>query len=597
MTIATVVKPAPSVRDHSRYILRRVADCFLRENYRGTAAGRAIPAGDEPFNGLVDGVERYLVYEVPDTSRLLIPVEPDGFMQEWRVCQPPFVHIAKQGMRLIDSVTEFLEILGIGLEGEDSANIAAFLDECQAAIVQGALCDAARGEKSPAEARLDNHPAWHRAMLANDRIASFLDHPFYPTARAKHGFTAADLIAYGPEYQRSFRLNWLALPKDGLSVQGETPAVWPSFKDVGLDPTLEYSHALLPVHPFMHGEKLDAILVEADLADHARKAPYEWLEVVPTLSVRALALAEEPGLHIKLPLAISTLGRLNLRAIKPVTINDGHVVHALLEEILASDPALGDKLLLTDESGGAHHSDNRFLAYILRRYPDGLDDSEPVPVAALMAPMRDGRPYVLHLVDRHYGGDADRFIEDVCDLLLGVHLRLAARYGIELEANQQNSILLFGQSGLRLLLKDNDSPRIHAALLRSAYAGSDAWLSQLQDARITATDAADAAQMLITITIQLNLGVVIEGMGRHLGKTMAYRRTLRAAVERHLDLLEGEGIATGALRAALLEASHFPIKYLLRAATLESRSAIGAADVNKAYGRTAPNFLLPGDGR
>jgi siderophore synthetase component len=597
MNIATAVKPAPSVRDHSRYILRRVADCFLRENYRGLAAGRVIPAGDESFDSLVDGVERYLVYEAHDMSRLLIPVEPDGFMQEWRVCAVPFIHIGGQGARLIDSVTEFLEIIGSGLEGEDSANITAFLDECQAAIAQGALCDATRGEKSPAEARLENHPAWHRAMLANDRIASFLDHPFYPTARAKHGFAAADLIAYGPEYQRPFRLNWLAVPNDGLFIQGELPAIWPSFQDVGLDPALENSHALLPVHPFMEGEKLDAILAEAGLAHHVYKAPNEWLAVVPTLSVRALALIDEPGLHIKLPLAISTLGRLNLRAIKPVTINDGHVVHALLEEILASDSALGNKLLLTDESGGAHHSGNRFLAYILRHYPEGLDGSEPVPVAALMAPLSDGRPYALHLVDRHYGGDADRFVHDFCELLLGVHLRLAARYGIELEANQQNSILLFEQSGLRLLLKDNDSPRIDAEALRSAWPRSDVWLSRLQDARITATDAAGAAQMLITITIQLNLGAVIEGMGRHLGKTTAYRRTLRAAVERHLDMLEGEGIATGALRAALLEASHYPIKYLLRAATLESRKAMGAADVNKAYGRTAPNFLLTGDGR
>lgn len=597
MNIATAVKPAPSVRDHSRYILRRVADCFLRENYRGIAEGRIIPAGDEPFHGLVDGAERYLVYQVSDASRLLIPVEPDGFMQQWRVCAVPFIHIARQGARLIDSVTEFLEIIGKGLEGEDSDNIATFLDECQAAIAQGALCDAARGEKSPADERLEHHPAWHRAMLANDRTASFLDHPFYPTARAKHGFAPADLIAYGPEYQRPFRLNWLAVPKEGLSVQGETPAVWPSFRDVGLDPALEHSHALLPVHPFMHGEKLDAILAEAGLAEHAHKAPKEWLEVVPTLSVRAMALIDEPGLHIKLPLAISTLGRLNLRAIKPATINDGHVVHAILEEILSDDPPLGNRLLLTDESGGAHHGGNRFLAYILRRYPIGLDGSEPVAVAALMAPMADGRPYALHLVDRHYDGDADRFVADFCDLLLGVHLRLAARYGIELEANQQNSVLLFGPSGLRLLLKDNDSPRIDTEALRSAWPRSDGWTSQLRDARITATDAAGVAHMLITITIQLNLGAAIEGMGRHLGKTMAYRRTLRAAVERHLDRLESEGIATGALRAALLEASHFPIKYLLRAATLETRKAMGAADVNKAYGRTAPNFLLTGDGR
>lgn len=110
-------------------------------------------------------------------------------------------------------------------------------------------------------------------------------------------------------------------------------------------------------------------------------------------------------------------------------------------------------------------------------------------------------------------------------------------------------------------------------------------------ARIAAKYAA-IAQMLITITIQLNLGAVIEGLSRHLGRPGAFRSLLQGAVERQLDQLAGEGIAIGSLRAALLEARYFPIKYLLRAATLETREAIGAADVNKAYGNTAPNFLL-----
>jgi siderophore synthetase component len=599
MNIATAVKPAPSVRDHSRYILRRVADCFVRENYREIALCTVIPAESAPFDRLIAPTDHYLVHEAADGGTLFMPVEPDGFMQTWRVGAPPFVHVGRQGARLIDSITEFLEIMKAGLEGEDSANLSAFLDECQAAIEQGAICDAARDTFPPAAERLASHPEWHRAMLANDRLASFIDHPFYPTARAKHGFAADDLIAYGPEYQQAFRLAWLALPKHGLSVQGEVPSPWPSFADVGLDPALAHTHALLPFHPFMRGERIERILAEAGMTDRAHMAPQDYLEVVPTLSVRALAVVEEPGLHIKLPLAISTLGRLNLRAIKPVTINNGHVVHSLLEAIRADDAVLRAKLLLTDESGGAHHAGERFLAYIVRRYPEGLDGCEPVPVAALMAPMPDGRPYALHLADRHYGGDIERFLGEFCDLLLGVHLRLAARYGIELEANQQNSVVLFDrrEGGLRLLLKDNDSPRIDASVLLAAFPGSDAWIDRLQDARIAQTDAGAIAQMLITITIQLNLGAVIEGLGRHLGRSGTYRSLLRAAVERQLDRLEGEGIAIEPLRAALLEASHFPIKYLLRAATLQTRKAIGAADVNKAYGHTAPNFLLGVTGR
>jgi siderophore synthetase component len=599
MNIATAVKPAPSVRDHARYILRRVADCLVRENYRGIATGTVLPAESAPFDRLIASADHYLAYPDSDGGTLFLPVEPDGFMQAWRVCAPPFVHVGRQGARRIDSITELLDIMKAGLDDEERANLSAFLEECQAAIEQGALCEAARHVAPLAAECLAGHPEWHRAMLANDRLASFLDHPFYPTARAKHGFGVADLIAYGPEYQQPFRLAWLALPKAGLSVQGETPTLWPSFADVGLDPAMAQTHALLPVHPFLRGERMDRILADVGITDQAHMAPKAYLDVIPTLSVRALAVVEEPGLHIKLPLAISTLGRLNLRAIKSITINDGHVVHTLLEAIRAEDGALRESLLLTDESCGAHHAGERFLAYIVRRYPEGLDDYEPVPVAALLTPMPDGRPAALHLVERYYGGDVAQFVVDFCDLLLGVHLRLAARYGIELEANQQNSVLLFDRrkGGLRLLLKDNDSPRIDAPALRAAFPGAQAWISRLQDARITQTDPTAVAQMLITITVQLNLGAVLEGLGRYLGQPGAYRHLLRASIERQLDALEGEGIDTTQLRGALLGASHYPIKYLLRAATLETRKAIGAADVNKAYGVTAPNFLLGAPGR
>ncbi|SDC82382.1 Siderophore synthetase component [Sphingomonas sp. YR710] len=594
MNIVTRVERRTSVRDQARYILKRVADGLLREDYRGLARdGELLEVADVPFFGsIIANATHYIRWNAPDESKLYLPVERDGFMHGWRIAALPLVRIARQTMRPVDSVTELLEILGAGLGAEDCANITAYLAECQAAIEHGALCADAHGRASPADARIADHPQWHRAMLDNDRLASFADHPFYPTARAKLGFDAHDLIAYGPEYRKGFRLAWFALPVEGLAAQGRRPAVWPSFKDVGLDPTLASTHALLPFHPFMRGERIEHVLGEAGLTATAHVAPADYLDVVPTLSVRAVAVVDEPGLHLKLPLAISTLGRLNLRAIKPSTINDGHIVQSLLSDLVAADPAIDGRLLLTDESGGACHSNHRFLSYIVRRYPADLDGAEPVPVAALMAPMGDRRPYAVHLVDRYYEGDTEVFLAAFFDLLLGIHLRLAARYGIALEANQQNSILLFDRrAGLRLLLKDNDGPRIDGPALRDACPRVAHWIGRLQDERIAAADADAVAQMLITITIQLNIGFVVEGLGRNAGKLPHYRHMLRAAVERHLDILAGEGIAIAALRTALLESPHFPIKYLLRAASLETRTATGAVDVNKFYGRSAPNFL------
>lgn len=591
MTATCHTQSVPS-RHQSRYILQRVLDCMVREDYRLLATkGTIIPADEASFGTLAGQTSHYLLFRTCDDAVLHVPVEPDGFMQDWRVSDLPILQTGKGAMRVVDSATELLEVMGTGLDNEDKKNLNSYLAECHAAIEQGMLCAVARSQSSPAEVRLADHPHWHRAMISNDRLASFRDHPFYPTARAKLGFSAHDLIAYGPEYQNIFQLAWLAVPSSGLIIQGDGHAIWPSFADVGLDPDMATTHELLPYHPFMRGEKLAGLLVEAGLTEHVHLAPTDYLDVIPTLSVRVVAFCDAPGLHLKLPLAISTLGLLNLRSIKPSTINDGHSVQSLLSEIIAADPAFESKLLLTDESRGAHYSNNRFLGYILRQYPEGLDDVEPVPVAALMSQMPDGRPYALHLVDRYYHGDTEAFLNAFSDLLLGIHLRLVTRYGIALEANQQNSTLLFGgDDGLRLMLKDNDAPRLDYERLHGSFPQGRPWLDRLQDDRLNA-DVHGIIQMLITITIQLNLGCIVEGLGRHDGGLLSYRRNLRQTIERHLDRLANENIETGSLRTELLEKSHFPIKYLMRAASLEIRQGSIAADVNKFYGINAPNFL------
>lgn len=581
-------------------IFKRVVDCFIREDYRGlSSSAHLVERSDLPqFLPNIANATQYLSWSRPDDlGKLFIAVQPSTFQQDWKVAELPLWWADRKGARAIASFTELMEVLRFGLEGEALDNARAYLEECRVAAEHAVICvqalpDALNGYDTET---LVGFPRWHRRMLANDRRASLCDHPFYPTARAKLGFGEADVRAYGPEHGNSFSLNWIALPREGLWQQGKVPDCWPTFTDVGLDPALEQGRVLFPVHPFMWGGRLDAILREAGLEDSVRRAPRTWLDVVPTLSVRSVAVRQDPGLHIKLPLAMRTLGRLNLRAIKPSTIHDGHAVQTLLTEIIGRDPWLSEHLHLTDESGGACHSEQPFLAYILRRFPTGMGDSEAVPVAGLAAPGRDGRLLMHELIDRYYGGDAEAFFTEYFELLLGVHLRLWARHGIALEANQQNSVLLFSGSEprLRLLLKDNDGPRIDGVAFRTATPDLAVHIETLRDKRIGVADDEALAQMFITITLQLNLGAVIMA---HAQTTAATPHRLFAmlhgTIEEHLLRLEAERADCTAMRRALLESDRLPIKYLLRAASLESRSASGALDVNKFYGLTAPNFLI-----
>ncbi|SFU83418.1 IucA/IucC family protein [Pseudoduganella namucuonensis] len=638
---------------HVQYIRQRVLDALLREDVRGCVSGatlvasEALPPGAaaleafsaaptgaaalEAFSAAPTGVAALELSEAPppgaaaharvarrwlrvghfEGGMLWIPVLPARFMQVWRSAGLPLLwreHGAEPVA--LNDLAGVLACYARGLPPQAAALFRAFGEECDAAVGHRVHSESERerwfaelrgasAPRSVALAAAGGAPAvdWQASLLYHDRVAAFHDHPLYPTARAKLGFDEHSLAAYGPECQREFQLRWLALPRDIHHPSADArhwPALWPSFADVGLDPALADSHALLPVHPFMWGAQLQAMLEDAKLAQAAIPAPRPWLRVAPTLSVRTVVLLDAPEWHVKVPLTIRTLGARNIRTIKPSTIRDGHAVQTLLGAIAAHEPGIGGRLLLTDERCGAHADHRMFLGYILRRYPDAaLQGCDVVPIAALAADAPHGGIVAQDLARRHYGGDLLAFFDDYLDLTLNLHLTLWTRYGVALESNQQNSVLVLGGGGpLRLLLKDNDAARIHTGRLRQRWPLLAAHVAELRDDRIAVNDELPLAQMFTTITLQLNIAVLAESYAVALDRPPA---ALYALVRRRVDAvlarLDVEGEDTALARHVLLDSEWLHLKCLLVAATLAEKSETGAADVNKFYGRSAPNFL------
>ncbi|MFB6260705.1 MAG: IucA/IucC family C-terminal-domain containing protein, partial [Thiohalorhabdaceae bacterium] len=201
--------------------------------------------------------------------------------------------------------------------------------------------------------------------------------------------------------------------------------------------------------------------------------------------------------------------------IKPSTLTDGAKVQVLLGRLAAEIPGVGERLLLTEEAQGAHVASQSFLGFMQRSYPAGLDgDTSMASVAALAAPAPNGRIVFAELARAYYQGDARALFTDYLTLTLRLHLTLWIRYGVALESNQQNStvVLSRGTPQLRLLLKDNDAPRIdteHLVQRRPDLAGL---VQGLQDPRIRVTDPLPLAQMVVTITLQLNIGAIVEAL-------------------------------------------------------------------------------------
>lgn len=583
-------------KDRPDYLAQRVIDAFLREDVRECISRGAIVSGD------AEVLRATRLDSSPEDSWLRInhfggalwlAVEPGRFMQDWRLRALPALWLHNGEIRYLFDLPEILACFRERLDNETQSLHLAFAEECAVAAEHRALCEAerarwfgARGEE-PAI-----WPQWAKSLARHDRLAAFHDHPFYPTARAKLGFSADDVRAYTPEFQPAFDLNWLAVPKSSYEGTPLPEFIRPDFEGVGLNSSLRADHELMPVHPALWQDGLDQFLAQAKLTGSVIRAPGAFLTVLPTLSVRTVAPLACPGLHLKLPLAIRTLGASNIRTIKPSTIVDGHVVQTILRDVTRELPSLSERLLLTDEESGATAFRQNFLGFILRRYPVDLNEETVTPVAALAATDSSDQLVAETLTEHFFQGDVEAFFQEYLDLVLGLHLTLWLKYGIALESNQQNSLLLFSDGPLRLMLKDNDAARIRSSVLLQARPDLASRIAVIKDRRIIVDDDLPLAQMFITITLQLNIAVLVEAlhMAGRVDRESLYGR-VRATIAACLDRLASENIDVTSAQRHLLEAERLPLKYLLRAASLESKAQTGTADVNKYYGVAAPNFL------
>ncbi|WEV29613.1 IucA/IucC family siderophore biosynthesis protein [Streptomyces sp. 71268] len=561
----------------------------------------------------------WLRLDLPD-GPVLLPVEADGFQCEVRARRPVLEaeHGTLAGLRPV------LGRLRAAVEPVDRPGFDAFVAECEQEVATLRLHAEARPDVlRQVAARYGARPASHwrglAGSLAYDTLAAHRDHPVYPTGRARPGLEVAGLRAHAPEFHPAFALRWLVVPRAAVRAgSGPLPTWWPAPGALG-HAGADGDHIALPVHPLTVGPPLAEALRAAGLADRARLAPRTWLTVRPTLSMRTVAVVDDPTVHLKLPLTTATLGRRNRRTIKPGTLTDGAAGQRLTATLLAREPRFADSVLLADEHTYLH-AGHELLAALVRRYPAGLDGARVVPLAALVARGPDGSLVIDALADRFYGGDLLALLDAYFRLLFDWHVTCFG-YGVGLEAHQQNTSLVLDEHGgrtrLRLLVKDHDGPRVYRARLAARLAPdapatdapgapSGAAVPRpfgFDDPRILVDGDGPVADVFTTIAVHLCAGALVFELAR----------AGRAPLGTLIDLLVGrltEAIdqlgpaaapvpgpaalaAPGTvLRARVLDADRLPVKAMVTAGTLLAKERSGAADVNKHY-VSGPNYLLP----
>ncbi|WP_207933500.1 IucA/IucC family protein [Actinomadura sp. GC306] len=441
-------------------------------------------------------------------------------------------------------------------------DVAAFERECLDALAAMKLHEDAR---AAVHRRLARFPEELRTGPGTfyETLAAYNDHPVHPLGRGRAGLSMADLSRYAPEFAPAFPLLWAAVRNSTLA--GPLPDWWPAPADVGLS-SLAAGAALFPVHP----------LAARQVGGHpgAVLAPEPYLRVAPTLSMRTVAAA--PLCHLKTPLPTSTLGVRNRRTIKPGTLPDGALVERLLRRVLQREPAL--PVLLADEQTYGHAQDP-LLAYLVRRFPPETARAHIVPVAALLAEAPENG----HVIERW---DVESLFGTYLSALFSWNVTLF-RYGIALEAHQQNVALVLDDSPLRLLVKDNDGALINTSRLRERLPpspGTDP--RDLVDRRMTTEDDEALARVFVTITLHLCAAAPAVGLAQ---RGLLPWRTGRTMIRERLDAALGPDEAF--LRARTLDADALPGKAMVTAGTLVDKVRTGAADINKHYGPPGPNYL------
>lgn len=571
-------------------LVRRVLDALLREDFRGMLAGSRLSA---PAAGLPDR-GAWLALDLTgggggdggDGGGLLLPVRSGGFLCDHAVRRGVLARPEGTGYELLGGLAAVLAALRPAGDPEAEAGFASFEAECREAL--DAELAAAAAQRDGGRPPLPDAPArpGFAASLAYDAAAARLGHPVYPTSAARRGLRSDDLRRYAPEHAApAFDLRWVALPRERLALPEGLPAWWPSGRELGLPAALDATHALLPVHPLTWGRHLASALDGAQVAP-AVPARQAAVRVTPTLSMRTVAVVGDEGTHLKLPLPTATLGALNRRTLRPGDLADGAAAARLIADVAAREPAYAGRILHAEESAYCH-AGHDLLAVLIRRHPAGLTGRHIVPVAAFAAPDPAGRPLLAGFAALR-GEHVTELFGAYLDLLLGWHVTLWLRYGIALEAHQQNVSLVVdprrpGPGGLALLYRDDDGLRIDPTLAAGAPA--------FADPRIASAAPADLADVFTTITLHLCAAAPAFALA---GAGCAPRAALLGCVRDRLEaaLAAHPGARDARLvRERVLEAARLPVKAMLTAGTLLPKSRTGAADINKFYVRTGPNYL------
>ncbi|QOR38450.1 IucA/IucC family protein [Billgrantia diversa] len=458
--------------------------------------------------------------------------------------------------------------------------------------------------QSIAEAAPLDMPLAHSAaasLRALERRAALRDRPFHPLAKAKEGLDEASHRCHAAEFAQTIRMRWLAMRRECLMTgSGATPsAPEPALlllneaQRAELDAEMarrglsREAYLALPVHPWQFEHGLPRYLGDMLATGEGVALEIAIGDFGATSSLRSLAPLNESRFHLKLPMAVFSLGAA--RYLPAVKLLNGERGQTLLEQARERDPELQARLYLCDErrwwsylpqGSGLFDDPPRHLGALAREYPASLlkDPSvRLVPMAALGVSSAQMARVGEHPFDawRQQRGWSDTetaaiaLFGEVCDTFFDIALRLY-RLGLMPEIHGQNAVLVCRDGRLDgLLLRDHDSVRLHRPWLDRHGIDDPCYHIRPGYSNSLYNDTPqDLLFYLQTLGIQVNLLAIVESLTQHyahLGLAEARLwHEMRIRLKARIAALPFDALQRRTLNAVLFEASRWPLKCMLR---------------------------------
>ncbi|HET7059153.1 MAG TPA: IucA/IucC family protein, partial [Nitrospiraceae bacterium] len=418
-----------------------------------------------------------------------------------------------------------------------------------------------------------------------ERLAALRDRPFHPTARARRGWDDEAYRRYSPEYGRTVTLEWVAVHKEWVQQSQEAELTTPAAlllsqaDQVHLNHILDMrqlgkTHIPIPVHPWQAVHGLRQLFSEEIRANIVAVLDAPLGQFVPTSSIRTLAPVAGNGYHVKLPLAIGSLGAL--RILPPHYLHNGEQAQSYLDTILQRDIRLSQRLVLCNErrwwsylppGRGLTDPDAGHLGCLIRGYPVMPARHVTVlPLSALTVQTQDQEVPALVAV---IGPECSlhrvlQFFSDLVTVVSEVAF-ICLEYGVMPELHGQNVLLVHEPGGrLRLLLRDHDTLRMYPQAVEQSGMPAPRYLLRPGPNTLINSSREELLSYFQTLAVQVMLTSI--------GKTLAqachaeesvFWRILREGIERAHASQALSCELRELLRTHVLESETWPSKLIL----------------------------------